>query len=65
MKPRKLPLIVAILVGIITMLAAKFVFHIRRHSVRLGFAAMLLVLVLFARPWHKGATTDDEDDDEE
>lgn len=65
MKPRKLPMVVAVTVGIITMLVAFFVFDIDRYAGRLGFAAMLLVLVLFARPWHKRVISDDDDDEEE
>ena len=61
MKPRKLPLAAAVISGIAAMLAAYFVFHIDRHTGRLGFAVLLLVLVLFTRPWHKSGGNDDDE----
>lgn len=61
MKPQKWKLILAIGLGVITTLAARFVFDIDRYAVKLGFAVMLIVLVLFARPWHSGSANDDED----
>lgn len=60
MKPRKLPLILGIALGIVTMLVAYFVFDIHRYAGKLGFAVVLIVLVLFARPWHKGTADDDD-----
>ena len=64
-KPRKLPMVAAVTAGIISTLVALFVFDIDHYAVRLGYAVMLLVLVLFARPWHKSVLTDDDDDDDE
>lgn len=53
----------AVSLGIAAMLAAKFVFHVRRHAWKLGFAVMLLVLVLFTRPWHTGGGLELDDDE--
>ena len=62
MKPRKLPLVVAVILGIAVMLAARFMFDLGHNSSRLGFAAALLVLVLFTRPWHNSSEDDDDED---
>lgn len=64
-KPRKLPMVAAVTAGIISTLVALFVFDIDHYAVRLGYAVMLLVLVLFARLWHKSVLTDDDDEDDE
>lgn len=64
MKPRKLPMIVAVTAGIISMLVTYLVFDVHHYAGKLGFAVMLLVLVLFTRPWHKSVLTDDDEDDE-
>ena len=61
---RKLQLAVSVIVGVITMLAAHFIFDMQRNAVRLGGAAVLTMLVIFSRPWHKSVLTDDDEDED-
>lgn len=60
----KLQLAVSIIVGIITALAAYFIFDIQRHAIKLGGAAVLTMLVIFSRPWHKSVLTDDDENED-